>query len=78
MIKITSMKDSFRRCGVAHTKKPQTYDDKRFSAKEIKILESETMLKVETGLKPVSTEQTGLKPVSTTGKGLKSVPAKKK
>lgn len=47
MIKITSMVDGFRRCGIAHSKKPQTYEDKRFTAEELKILEAETMLKVE-------------------------------
>lgn len=47
MIKITSKKEGFRRCGVAHTKKPTEYHDERFSEKELEILDGEPMLSVE-------------------------------
>ena len=47
MIKITSKKINFRRCGVAHPKEPTEYPDDRFSKKELKILDDEPMLSVE-------------------------------
>ena len=47
MIRITSIKDGFRRCGVAHPKGPTEYPDDRFSTKELKILDDEPMLFVE-------------------------------
>lgn len=47
MIKITSEKEGFRRCGVAHPKEPTKYPDDKFSKKELKILKDEPMLHVE-------------------------------
>ena len=47
MIKITSKKDGFRRCGVVHTKRTQTHDDKRFSDEELAQLSADVMLVVE-------------------------------
>ena len=47
MIRITSIKDGFRRCGMAHPKEPTEYPDGRFSTKELKILDDEPMLFVE-------------------------------
>lgn len=47
MIKITSKKINFRRCGVAHPKEPTEYPNDRFSKKELKILDGEPMLSVE-------------------------------
>ena len=47
MIIITAKKDGFRRCGIAHSKEPTEYPDDRFSAKELKVLQTEPMLVVE-------------------------------
>ena len=47
LIRITSKKEGFRRCGIAHSEKPTIYPDDRFSAEELKILEAEPMLIVE-------------------------------
>ncbi len=47
MIKITSKKINFRRCGVAHPKEPTEYPDDKFTKKELKILDGESMLRVE-------------------------------
>jgi len=47
MIRITSKKDGFRRCGIAHSKSPVEYDNKRFSKKEMTLLQDEPMLVVE-------------------------------
>jgi len=46
-IRITSKKEGFRRCGIAHSQKPTIYPDGRFSEKELGILEAEPMLIVE-------------------------------
>ena len=46
-IRITSKKEGFRRCGVAHSQKPRTYPDDRFSKEELGRLEAEPMLIVE-------------------------------
>jgi hypothetical protein len=53
MITITSKKDGFRRCGIAHPGASTTYPDDAFSAKQLKILQGEPMLTV------VVSEQTG-------------------
>ena len=47
MIRITSKRENFRRCGVAHTKEATEYSDDKFSKEEIAILEAEPMLYVE-------------------------------
>jgi hypothetical protein len=47
MIKITSKKAGFRRCGIAHPKETASYPDGRFSAGELAILKAEPMLTVE-------------------------------
>lgn len=54
MIRITSIKDGFRRCGVAHPKKPTEYPDDRFSKKELDIFNDEPMLFVEVIKKDMS------------------------
>lgn len=46
MIQISSKREGFRRCGVAHPRGPVTYDDGEFSAEEIEILQAEPMLTV--------------------------------
>jgi FluMu-like protein len=47
MIRITAHRDGFRRCGIAHPSTPTEYPDDRFSKKELKQLQDETMLTVE-------------------------------
>jgi len=47
MIRITSKRHNFRRCGMAHPKQPVDYPDDRFSEEELSILQAEPMLKVE-------------------------------
>jgi len=47
MIRITSKKAGFRRCGQAHPAKAMTYDDGRWSAEELARLQAEPMLIVE-------------------------------
>ena len=49
MIKITSKKDGFRRCGVAHPKGPTEYKDDRFDKNELAVLKAEPMLVVMSG-----------------------------
>lgn len=50
MIRIRSIKDGFRRCGVAHPAKPIDYSNDHFTKEELKILKNEPMLFVEEGL----------------------------
>ncbi len=77
MIRITSKKAGFRRCGVAHPGETTEYPNDRFSKKEIAILEAEPMLVVE-HVKDAPKPQ---KPAPKTGKGsagaTKSTPASK-
>ena len=47
MLQITSKRNNFRRCGVAHPDTPTLYPDDRFSEEELEILEAEPMLTVE-------------------------------
>ena len=47
MIRITSKKDGFRRCGIAHPATPTEHPDGRFTEKELKILQAEPMLVVQ-------------------------------
>lgn len=46
MITITSKKDGFRRCGIAHSAAPVEYPDDRFSPDELAALQNEPMLVV--------------------------------
>ena len=46
-IKITSTKDGFRRCGVAHSKQPTVHKDGIFTNEQIETLKNESMLVVE-------------------------------
>lgn len=46
MLIITSKKDSFRRCGVAHPAESTEYPDGTFTPEEIEILHAEPMLVV--------------------------------
>ena len=60
MIRITSKRAGFRRCGMPHPKEPVDYPDDRFSEEELDILMAESMLIVETGNSPPARK--GLRP----------------
>lgn len=47
MIRISSKQDGFRRCGVAFSRQATEYPDKQFTELQLKILQTEPMLKVE-------------------------------
>jgi len=47
MIRITSKKDGFRRCGVAHPSKPTEYPNDRFGEEQLAALRTDTMLIVD-------------------------------
>ncbi len=47
MIRITSNRDGFRRCGVVFGKQPADFPNGRFNKEELAILEAEPMLSVE-------------------------------
>lgn len=47
MIRITSKRHNFRRCGIAHPKEPVDHPDDRFSKVELEILRAEPTLIVE-------------------------------
>ena len=47
MIRITSKKDNFARCGIRHPAKPTEYPDARFTSEELERLKAEPMLVVE-------------------------------
>lgn len=47
MIIITSKKDGFRRCGVAHPMAPTMYEDGSFTPDQINELQAEPMLTVQ-------------------------------
>jgi hypothetical protein len=47
MIRITALKDGFRRCGVSHPATATDHADDRFSKKELAELKAEPMLMVE-------------------------------
>jgi len=47
MIRISSKRHNFRRCGVAHPKEGTDHADDRFSAEELATLKAEPMLTVE-------------------------------
>jgi len=44
---ITSKKEGFRRCGIAHSTKATVYPDDRFTEGELKALRAEPMLTVD-------------------------------
>lgn len=46
-LRITSRREGFRRCGVAHPAHPVDHPDGRWSEEEIARLEAEPMLRVE-------------------------------
>jgi hypothetical protein len=46
MIIITSKKAGFRRCGIAHPARATSHPDRRFSKKELAILQADPMLTV--------------------------------
>lgn len=46
MITITSKKNGFRRCGIAHAEVATSYEDDAFTAKQLKELQAEPMLTV--------------------------------
>lgn len=47
MIRITSKKNNFCRCGIAHPDKAVEYPDDKFTEKELERLQAEPMLIVE-------------------------------
>ena len=47
MIRITSKRHNFRRCGVAHPKGPVDHPDGKFSQKDLAVLKAESMLTIE-------------------------------
>lgn len=47
MIRITSRKEGFRRCGIAHPAAPAIYPDDHFTDEELARLVAEPMLVVE-------------------------------
>lgn len=47
MIRITSRKEGFRRCGVVHSTEPTDHPDEKFTADELDRLMSEPMLMIE-------------------------------
>ena len=47
MIRITSKKDGFRRCGVAHPKSATDHPDNRFTEDQLQILQAEPILVVQ-------------------------------
>ncbi len=47
MIRISSKREGFRRCGIAHTVTPVDYPDDRWSPAELAQLRAEPMLTVE-------------------------------
>ena len=47
MIVITSKREGFRRCGVAHAARPVEWPDDRWTDAELARLQAETMLTVE-------------------------------
>jgi len=44
---ITSRKDGFRRCGIAHASVPVEYSDGHFTADELAVLQAEPLLMVD-------------------------------
>ncbi len=46
-VKITSMQEGFRRCGIAHGRAPVIYPDGRFAKEQIAALKAEPLLRVE-------------------------------
>jgi hypothetical protein len=50
MIRITSKRDGFRRCGLAHGKEPAEYPDDFFPDAQMEVLRKEPMLVVQEGL----------------------------
>ena len=53
MIRITSKKAGFRRCGIPHPKGPVDYPDDRFSKEELATQKAESMLIIELVESPV-------------------------
>ena len=47
MIKITSKKEGFRRCGIAHPAKATEYENNKFTKTQLAALKKEPMLVVE-------------------------------
>lgn len=47
MIRIISLKEGFRRAGVAHPARPVDYPDGRFDKKQLEELQAERMLVVQ-------------------------------
>jgi hypothetical protein len=47
MIRITSLRDGFRRAGIAHPAQPTEHPDDTFTADQLAALQAEPMLTVE-------------------------------
>ncbi len=61
MIRIRSSKEGFRRCGIAHSKKPVDYPNDKFTEEQLKALNAEPMLFVEVIPDPPPPEDKGKK-----------------
>ncbi len=68
MIRITSKRDGFWRCGMRHGAEPKLYPDDRFDEEELARLKAEPMLIVETGL-PDPKDSAKSRKKEKTGKG---------
>lgn len=78
MIRITSKREGFRRCGIAHSKTPTEYPIDKFSKEELKALEAEPNLVVEVAKpKPSTTQKTETEVIEAAGK-LQQIPQLKK
>ncbi|MFH1034189.1 MAG: HI1506-related protein, partial [Pseudomonadota bacterium] len=55
MIRITSKKDGFRRCGVAHPAAPTDHPNQAFTPEQLAALEAEPMLVVQRLADPPTT-----------------------
>lgn len=49
MITITSKKEGFRRCGVAHPAGPTDYEDGSFTKEQVETMQADPMLVVVVG-----------------------------
>jgi hypothetical protein len=64
MVRITSLQEGFRRCGVAHPAGATDYPDDRFTKAELAILKAEPVLLVEELSDPSDKSQKSDKPLN--------------
>lgn len=58
MIRITSKKEGFRRCGIEHSTEPKLYANNQFNKTKLEILKDEPMLVIEEDI-PASDKSSG-------------------